>query len=259
MNISIFLKDLGVNESEAEVFSALVSFDSGATVVQLARTLNISRPTVYDRLEQLIVKHLVKKGREESGSVYYVERTEEIINLYEEKKKELEKNKNLLREALKKTMKTPTYSPRFTVLHRESATDQLFRDILRSREKTVYFFWPAKEMLRSVPESVFQFWYQERIRRGMFLKILWPKKQQVPIAKTSILGSSDAKQSLREIRILPDTLDMTMAYCVYGNKVGFLSSTREQYGFIIDSKELSENLRGQFKYLWKQSKKYKEV
>lgn len=259
MEIAKLLKTVDVSVSEAEVFSALIAFDSGATVVQLARVLNVARPTVYDRLEQLIAKHLVKKGREESGSVYYPERTEEILHLYEEKKKAIERDKKLLGETLHKTMQVSSYSPRFTVLRGDTAADQLFRDVLRSREKSVCFFWPAKEMLHTVPDDVFQFWYRERIDRGIFLKILWPKKQYVPIEKTSILGSVDTKKALREIRILPDALDTTMAHCIYGNKVGFLSSTREYYGFIIDSKELSENLRGQFEYLWKQSRKYKET
>jgi len=248
------LKNLGASEAEADIFFALLSCDVGATVVQLSQKLNVSRPTVYDRLEQLIKIGIVKKGREEFGAVYFVEQRESLEMLFENRMQVLSQNKTQLQEMFRSYKAVPRYSPRFTVLRSEIAADRLFRDILHSRESEVYWFWPAKEMLHVVSDKVFRYWYTERIKRNIHLKILWPFLQKVDLNKLSILGSPKKEEALREIRVLPHSIDSSMAHCIYGNKVGFLSSTSEQYGFIIDSRELATSFRGQFEYLWKQSK-----
>lgn len=48
-----------------------------------------------------------------------------------------------------------------------------------------------------------------------------------------------------------------MGYWIYGNKVAFISSRKESFGFIIESAELVEMLRTQFEVLWKTSKPIK--
>lgn len=45
-----------------------------------------------------------------------------------------------------------------------------------------------------------------------------------------------------------------MGYWIYGNKVAFISSRKESFGFIIESAELATMLRTQFEVLWKASK-----
>ena len=71
-----------------------------------------------------------------------------------------------------------------------------------------------------------------------------------------VFGSLDPKESLRTIRIAPNDIDTTLGYAVYGNKVAFISSKRENYGFVIDSKELADMHRSQFEHLWKESKPF---
>ena len=61
----------------------------------------------------------------------------------------------------------------------------------------------------------------------------------------------------REIRIAPKEAQFSLGYWIYGNKVAFLSSRQENYGFIIQSGELVETLLAQFELLWKISKPLK--
>jgi hypothetical protein len=46
-----------------------------------------------------------------------------------------------------------------------------------------------------------------------------------------------------------------MGYWIYENKVAFISSTKEAFGFIVESKEFVEMLSSQFELVWKASKK----
>lgn len=45
-----------------------------------------------------------------------------------------------------------------------------------------------------------------------------------------------------------------MGYWIYGDKVVCISSRKESFGFIIESREFAELLCAQFEVLWKQAK-----
>ena len=72
------------------------------------------------------------------------------------------------------------------------------------------------------------------------------------IKKHPYLGTGE--KFLREIRIAPKDIGFSMGYWIYGNKVAFISSKKEAFGFIIESKELAEMLSSQFEVMWKLSK-----
>jgi hypothetical protein len=44
-----------------------------------------------------------------------------------------------------------------------------------------------------------------------------------------------------------------LGYWIYANKVAFISSARESYGFLIQSEELAQTLKVQFELLWRES------
>ena len=73
MDIISCLTPLGCSKSEAEIFSALLAYPDGITVVQLSKALSWPRTTLYDRLEKLIKIGLVKKGLSEEGAVFFAE------------------------------------------------------------------------------------------------------------------------------------------------------------------------------------------
>lgn len=259
MDIHSLLKHLDLSKDESHTFETLLSYPNGVTVVQLAKKLNKPRTTLYDHLAILTEKGLARKGKKGSGAVFYPEDIQTLQNIFEEEAHTIMRAGAMFKDYAASLPDTTTYSPRFTVVDNSNAADIIFRDALRSRVEESYWFWPAKTLFHSaVPDHVFTYWHDERIRRKMHIKVLWPYKQKLPLNGNSIIGSRDTKESLRQIRILPAPIDATLGYGIYGNKVGFLSSTRENYGFIVDSKELSQTLKSQFDFLWNISKEQKK-
>ena len=146
--------------------------------------------------------------------------------------------------------------PRFTVYETGDAYVKVFRDMLISGERETYWIWPLSTMVRRIPERDFFDFHTERVRRGMWLNALWPPSKKMSLEKHPLLFSSQENVALRRIRILPAGLDQTLGYGVYGSKVAFLSSERENYAFVIESKELSDTYKSHFSFLWKISKRY---
>jgi len=257
MKIIDLLEKIDCTDFEAKTFLALLGEPEGTSVLSLSKKLNLPRPTIYGHLESLIEKGLVKKGIGEFGAVFFPEDQENILSIYNEKIEEIKRAKENFSEALKSKKFEATYQPKFVHYSTKDAAKSILRDVLRSREKETYWFWPLGEMLKIIPEEVLNNFNQERIKRDMRINVLWPSKRKIKTEEHPLLGPWDEKESLRKIRILPEKIDQTLGYAIYGNKVAFISSHRENYGSIIDSRELAQTLKAQFDYFWKISKPLK--
>ena len=107
-------------------------------------------------------------------------------------------------------------------------------------------------MIEVIGEDTFRYLNKERIKRNIYTQAIWPNTQLVDIKKHPYLGVGE--EFLREIRIAPEGIDFSMGYWIFENKVSFVSSAKEAFGFIVESKELVEMLSSQFDLIWKQSK-----
>jgi hypothetical protein len=65
---------------------------------------------------------------------------------------------------------------------------------------------------------------------------------------------SGDEEHLRELRFAPKGMTWNMGYWMYENRVAFLSSEKEGFGFVIHSKEFAQMMRLQFEQMWKVSK-----
>jgi len=249
------LKYIDCSEKEAETYLLLLRENQGISALNLSRKLGQPRATVYGYLSSLIKKGLVKKGLTEDGALFYAESIDAVMSIYDEKLKKIHKAKQKLKNIAKSDeMIDATYSPKFVLYDNPNAAQIIFRDILRSNEKQIYWFWPAKDMIKTVPKQAFENFHSERKKRNIWLYVLWPSSKKVDLTKNPFLGPKDKNESLRIIKILEGKIDQTMGYGIYGTKVAFISSKKENYGFIIDSRELSQTFKSQFDYFWKKSK-----
>jgi len=258
MNIAASLQQINLTDLETRTFTALLAEPKGSSVLNLSKKLNLPRTTIYGHLDSLIQKGLVKKTLGEQGTLFFTENLETISSLYDKKIKQLKKAKNNLAEVIKKQEFPASYQPKFIYYDKPGAGQAILRDILHSGVKKSQWFWPIKEMIKVLTPEIMEWFNKERLIRGIWLDHLWPPKRRVQIKEHPFMLPADPKKSLRKVKILPDNIDQTLGYCIYGTKVGFISSERENYGFIVDSQELSQTLKSQFDYFWKISKEYKE-
>lgn len=255
--VQIFTQ-LGLSQPQMQAYLALRQYPNGASVVELSKKLAIARPTLYGHIDTLLKQGLVSPILLEKSKKFIAEPVERIQDLFDERILRLEQSKNQV-ETLKKSLpSTSFHEPRFSVYETASAAEKILRDILRSREKETYWFWPVEEMLQAIPEDVLGAFHEERIRRGIWLNVLWPENQSDKKRDYHFLkGKPTQKNFLRRARFLPKELKQPIGYGMYGNKVAFLSANSEQYGMIIDSPQLKDALKSQFDYFWKLGKPYK--
>jgi len=258
MDLNNILKQINLTDFEVRTFTALLAESKGSSVLNLSKKLNLPRATIYGHLDSLIQKGLVKKTLGEQGTLFFAEDLETITSIYDKKIQQIKKAKDNLAEIIKKQEFPASYQPKFIYYDKPTAGQAILRDILRSGIKESQWFWPIREMIKVLTPDVMEWFNKERVVRGIWLNILWPPKRQVQIKKHPFMLPADPQKSLRKVKILPSNIDQTLGYCIYGTKVAFISSERENYGFIVDSQELAQTLKSQFDYFWQISKPYKE-
>ncbi|MEK7068897.1 MAG: hypothetical protein AAB947_00780 [Patescibacteria group bacterium] len=111
-------------------------------------------------------------------------------------------------------------------------------------------------MLQAIPATPFEQFHRDRIACGMFLRTLWPHDQKVALKKyPQLLGNTG---TLREIRILPAHLPVSLAYMIYGNRVAFIGTKQDPFSFVVESPDISMTIKSQFDYWWSVSKPLRE-
>ena len=248
------LAALGFEAAESKVYLTLLK--SGAmTVGNLARRLGVPRTTLYGFLARLSDRGLANQSLRKGVKVFSAESPEKILLLFQQKQVQLEaahKDFQDLLPKLKDQRKAVLSSPRFQLYEGEEGLKNVLKDMLLYSNIESCSFWPIKQMMAILSPEFFQYHNVERIRRNIYTRAIWPVSEAVEIKNFQFLGSGELFR--REIRLAPEELSFSMGYWFYANKVAFLASRREGFGFIIESEELVETLKAQFEVVWKISK-----
>jgi sugar-specific transcriptional regulator TrmB len=244
------LATLGVKKEEAEIYLTLLNV--GATTVgKLAKTLNKPRPSLYGFLKKLEEKGLVTESTKFGTKSFFAEPPEKINLLFQQMIDKLQKEQLDYQKILPKLKKhevSQFSNPKLKLYEGEDALKGILRDVLIYSESEFLTFWPPKPMIEVISSEFFKYFQEKKIEKNIYARALWPVKQRIDFKKYPWL-ISDPKFK-REIRLFPKEIDFSMGFMVYGEKVAFISSKKENFGFIIESQEFTEMLKSLFDFFW---------
>jgi hypothetical protein len=103
-------------------------------------------------------------------------------------------------------------------------------------------------VLQVLGEDALEEFNRKRIRHKIGLRSVWTDR---PKGNAHIWQGGDYKV---ERRYAPRGFTPVMGYSLYKDKVMFVSSHDEYYGFIVHSKDFSKLQSAQFELLWSMSK-----
>lgn len=247
------LQQLGFDRSEVDCYLALLQ--AGPTAVAtLAKRLGLARTTVYTMLERLSGRGLVRESSRKGLKVYLAEPPDSLGHIFSQRVLALENaHKEFLQllPDLRAQRARAASTPRLSIMEGSEGLQNILRDMLLYADIKTCAVWPIKKMMEVLSPEFFALHNRERIKRNIYARAVWPHDEVVSIEEHPFMGWGD--EFKREIRIAPTSMTYVLGYWIYANKVAFLSSTRESYGFIIQSEELAETLTGQFELLWQAS------
>ncbi|MFH1089030.1 MAG: helix-turn-helix domain-containing protein [Candidatus Uhrbacteria bacterium] len=253
MKIDQILNLFNLGPLENKVFQVcLESGMTGATV--LAKKANISRTAIYDILESLIKEGLIIESQKSGIKVFTVQKPEAIELLINEKQKEI-----LMAKTALVIFKNEYYSsdklikPRLQFFEGQEELRQMMKDLLLYRDITAYVLWPVEKIIKLLGIDFYRDFHKKRTEQNIQIKVIWPRQQVT--AKIKYDFFKDDVELKREIRIAPKNIDFSLGYTIYADTVRFISSQKENYGFLIESQEMAEMMKQQFEIIWAASKK----
>lgn len=246
------LNDLGIQQSAQRVYVSLVK-DGEATANVLAKRTGITRPSVYDQIKELRKKDLVIERAIGGKTFFSASDVRRIDAMLGDRIEKLSSDRKLLADTLASFMKqTKAVQPKIKFFEGKEGAQQLMKDILWYDDITLSIFWPHEQMREILGDDFLQWFNERRVKRHIAVKTIWPDKERK--SKENIFAGNDKYVTRRYAK---PSQACDMGYLVYDDKVAFISSAKEAFGFIVESKEFATLTTMQFEALWAESKEQK--
>jgi sugar-specific transcriptional regulator TrmB len=248
-DLDSILHSLGLPPPSQKIYRELL--EHGETTARfLSEKLDITRPSTYDHLALLVKRGLVVEKKKENKTYFAADDVRHIEQDLEATIEKLQAQKKVFATMLPSLLKDASAdSPKIKFYEGKEGMTYLVNDILWNKGETIYTVWPHEEMLRVLGKDVLVRFNNRRLQEKIAIKALWPHG-----AKQAHDYIWTGKDALTERRHAPKEMTFRMGYTIYGDKVSFVSSHREVFGFIVQSKDFAELMRSQFTVMWKASK-----
>lgn len=246
------LQKIGLSENEAKVYLTLLS--SGLiSVFKLAKNLEMARSTLYGILADLQKKGIVSQVLKDQIKYFKAEPPEKllhILGLKEETIKRRKKKLTTLLPEIKKLVNLDYTSPKIKIFEGRKEMEQLFNDILLYKNIEVKWLLSVKDYVDVMGKDFIVDFNKKRLARNISFRGIWPESKMIESKKKGMDILASGKEHKRKIRFLSKKHTSSLTYALYGNKAFFISSKRENFGFLIESKEFVEMMTMQFEILW---------
>ena len=122
---------------------------------------------------------------------------------------------------------------------------RLYRDLLWESDTLIETVWPHKKMAKIFGDEELASFNAKRIKHKIRVRTIWPQD-----SKPKTIDVWQGGDWGVERRVAPKGYDFDMQYSIYGDKVAFMSSESELFGFTVASSEFAALMRMQFRALW---------
>jgi len=243
--IESLLEELGLDQKEMRFYLAVLQCGA-APVTMIAERAGVSRTNGYALLAKLENRGLVSQLAKDNGVMHVVAEDPAVLIA------QWERSRALLDDVvpqLKSMFNASELKPR---IHFYEGVDGILKALygtLDCHSGTLLGILSMHELNEAPGRDAMATIIAERVRRGIGLRVLRSQSRDVETTWPS------SEEALRELRYAPPWADLGMTMYIHDDKVTYLSSKRENYGLVIESKELSALNRSMFEGLWSISSK----
>ncbi len=240
---------LGFTEAQQKVYLSLL-YDGEAGARMISSRTGITRTSVYDQIETLKDRGLVADYTTEGATTFLVKDPEQIVRLLKEDIDVTQGHIAYAQDILPTLQKrVSSDQPRIVFFEGVEGIKQMMKDMLWHDGIMLQIYWSYSETLKVFGEDFLLWFNSRRIKNEIAVQAIWPVGMKKK--KDHIFADRDR---LVERRYVTCADVPAMSYIIYEDKVLFLSSAREAFGYVVTSREHATLQRMQFQALWKASK-----
>ncbi len=243
------LLELGLSDKESAVLMALLELGS-TTVSKIAARAKLNRTTAYDILESLRSLGLVTPVGDKLKKTYVAEPPETLVAYLEKKSQDYQSKASQIKSVLpelKALYNEKGTRPRIRFYEGKEGLETVYEDTLTATEP-IRAYASVRNMHATLPDY-FPKYYQRRAARKIHIRAILPATPE---------GIDRAKHDYAESResrlVNPEEFNFSPEINIYDNKVAIMSLA-EEFGVIIESKEIAEAQKKIFELAWRGSQR----
>lgn len=252
MTLENNLKSIGLEEKEARVY--LAALELGPTNIQnLTRKSGVKRSTVAEMVKNLKSMNLLSETVKGKRKVFIAASPENL-------KKSIKAKEQLLNEILpelRSINNVGAVKPKIMFFEGKDGIREIYKDTLSVKNKTTLWISPIQSMLDNIGEDFLNKYVEERTRLGIWVKSVYVTSQKV--ADYKYLKPETFEKTLRKIRFTPEEISIANTMCIYDDKVAIMSSQKESFGFVVESRDYANMMSVYHNLLWEISKPYERM
>jgi len=245
------LSQAGLEKSEASVYTTLLE-NGGLTVLEISQRSNLKRTNLYNVLETLEAKNLVKKVVESDTTRYYPNSPKEIQRLFEQKEDEFTVAKNtfeIVLDSMQGKYVLNSHKPVITYLEGIQGLQKLYDDILETKQDILLIRSTFDDKRKDV-DKLIQKQLKEQAKAGIRAKVVGPPE---PDAK-DLYTKYDKIRLVEEHFINKSPFNLPAQIIIYGTKTAIATIRKEIIITIIDNKDITDSYKVLFDFVWNYSK-----
>lgn len=238
------LENLGLSANETAVLYSLLELGQ-SNVSQIAKSAGVNRTTAYDVLESLSQKGFVSNVGDKSKKTYIAEPPEALVAHLEKKSFEISQKLEAMRQSLpelKAIYSEKGIQPHIRFFEGKEGIEAVYEDTLTSTEP-IRAYASVRDMHQALPHY-FPKYYQRRTEKGIAIRAIVPDTPEGKERK-----SFDAQEARVSVLVPIKKFDFSPEINIYDDKVAVMSLA-EEFGVIIQSKEIAEAQKKIFELAW---------
>ncbi len=244
MNLRKELEKQGLNQKQAKVYLAVLELGR-ATIIDVASKTAIKRTTVYDVVMQLVQLGFVSESKKGKRRLFIAENPGLLLAKTEQRFNEL---KDLI-PALSGLYAGAIPKPEIKFYDGVNGIRNIMENLLLMKGEEQLYWSSIEDLVDLFGHVYMKSWVKRRVRRGIWSKVLLIKRR-----KNIESYFQENETYLRKIHWLPSTFNFNGVICLFDNKIAFISSRKESFGFVVESEELSRMMRLIFDSMWQMTK-----
>lgn len=251
MEIEKYLEVLGLSNKEIGVY--LANLELGETsIMSVVKKADLPRTTVYHILEKLRDRGLIEILETRTRRIYIPHQPRKILTLLEQKQNKLKEDIKTFSQTLPELVRLYDFSPYLPKIRifKGKEVKQIYEEILELPIDETLYVSELTRFEEMVDRKYFRGWIKRRVAKGIKARGILVKSEEVTDEPTYKAG----KKYLRTIRYAPKGFKCPGSFSINGDNVSFITTAKEEIGFVITSRDFATFIKSWFRELWKVSK-----
>ena len=235
------LHELGLSEKQVTLYLALLELGQ-AKASDLAKRTGFKRPSVYDMLNNLVQRGFITCNVQGKRQFFQAEDPRVLLEI----PKKIDQHVRKVLPDLQQIFNRNTQKPQLRYYEGVDGIRRITEDLLECQSGEYWYVSDATEITKILGERFLEDFIDRRIEKG-----LWANAIRIRRSETEMNNMKPGKEYRRRLRFLPHApLEDIASMHIYDNKVGLISSSKECFAMLIESKEVCTLMKFMWNTLW---------